>query len=122
MEIAKINFDFSSIDSFALTVTVVGYGIVFLALVFMYLIYTLMPKIIHMIIKQKLRKQGKHKEAEIESFVVPGEVNAAISLALHLHFNELHDEESNVMTIKKVNKRYSPWSSKIYGLNAYNRN
>lgn len=122
MEIAKINFDFSAIDGFAITVTVVGYGIVFLALVFMYFVYTLMPKVINMNIRQKLRREGKHKEAEVESFEIPGEVNAAISMALHLYFNEMHDEESNVMTIKKVSKRYSPWSSKIYGLNTYHRN
>jgi glutaconyl-CoA/methylmalonyl-CoA decarboxylase subunit delta len=122
MEIAKINFDFSAIDGFALTVTLVGYGIVFTALVFMYFVYTMIPKVINMNIRQKLRKQGKHKEAEVESFEMPGEVSAAISMALHLYFNEMHDEESNVMTIKKVSKRYSPWSSKIYGLNTYKRN
>jgi Na+-transporting methylmalonyl-CoA/oxaloacetate decarboxylase gamma subunit len=121
MELAKISFDFSQIDGFAVTVTVVGYGIVFFALVFMYYVYTLMPKIINMNIRQKLRRQGRNKEADLETLDIPGEVNAAISMALHLYFNELHDEESNVMTIKKVSKRYSPWSSKIYGLNTYNR-
>ncbi len=121
MELAKISFDFSQIDGFAVTVTVVGYGIVFFALVFMYYVYTLMPRIIYMNIRQKLRRQGRNKEADLETLDIPGEVNAAISMALHLYFNELHDEESNVMTIKKVSKRYSPWSSKIYGLNTYNR-
>lgn len=122
MELSKITFDFSAIDGFALTVTLVGYGIVFTALVFMYFVYTMMPKILNLNIRQRLRKQGKHSEAEVESFDIPGEVNAAISMALHMHFNEMHDEESNVMTIKKVSKRYSPWSSKIYGLNTYSRN
>jgi Na+-transporting methylmalonyl-CoA/oxaloacetate decarboxylase gamma subunit len=122
MEIAKISFDLSAIDGFAITVTVVGYGIVFIALVFMYFVYTLMPKVISMNIRQKLRKEGKHKEADEKTLDISGEVNAAISMALHLFFNEMHDEESNVMTIKKVSKRYSPWSSKIYGLNTYNRN
>lgn len=121
MELAKINFDFSAIDGFAITVTVVGYGIVFVALVFMYYVYTLLPKVISMNIRQKLRRQGRHKEAEVKDLNVPGEVNAAISMALHLYFNEMHDEESNIVTIKKVSKRYSPWSSKIYGLNTYNR-
>jgi len=121
MELAKINFDFSAIDGFAITVTVVGYGIVFIALVFMYYVYTILPRVISMNIRQKLRRQGRHKEAEVKNLDVPGEVNAAISMALHLYFNEMHDEESNVVTIKKVSKRYSPWSSKIYGLNTYNR-
>lgn len=121
IHLAKISFDLSAIDGFAITVTIVGYVIVFLSLAFMYYVYTLMPKIINMNIRQKLRRQGKHKEASEESLDVPGEVNAAISMALHLFFNEMHDEESNVMTIKKVSKRYSPWSSKIYGLNTFNR-
>jgi hypothetical protein len=42
---------------------------------------------------------------------------AAISVAIHLYFNEVHDVESNVITIKRIERRYSPWSSKIFGLN-----
>jgi len=38
-------------------------------------------------------------------------------MALHLFMNEMHDEESNVITIKRIERRYSPWNSKIYGLN-----
>ncbi|MDL2289838.1 hypothetical protein LJB95_00345 [Paludibacteraceae bacterium OttesenSCG-928-F17] len=41
---------------------------------------------------------------------------AAISLALHLFFNEAHDIESNVITIKRKEQRYSPWNLKIYGI------
>ncbi len=41
----------------------------------------------------------------------------AISMALHLLFDEVHDTESNVITIKRIERRYSPWSSKIYGVN-----
>ncbi|KAF0138860.1 MAG: hypothetical protein FD122_3668 [Stygiobacter sp.] len=44
------------------------------------------------------------------------EVNAAIGLAIHLYFSERHDKESAVLTINRVAKLYSPWSSKIYGL------
>ncbi|HPK04520.1 MAG: OadG family protein [Bacteroidales bacterium] len=121
IHIADILFDLSAIDGFALTITIVGYSVVFLALAFMYYVFTMLPKIINLNIRQKLRRQGKHEEAAGESIDVPGEVNAAISMALHLYFSELHDEESNVMTIKRVSKRYSPWSSKIYGLNTYTR-
>jgi len=46
----------------------------------------------------------------------PDEVSVAIAMALHLHQNELHDAENNVLTINRVAKLYSPWSSKIYGL------
>ncbi len=46
-------------------------------------------------------------------------VFAAISLALHLYLNDQHDVESNVITIKRIQKRYSPWSSKIYSMNNF---
>ena len=43
-------------------------------------------------------------------------VYAAIAMALYLYQNELHDYENTVLTINKVSKNYSPWSSKLYGL------
>ena len=45
-----------------------------------------------------------------------GEVNAAIAMALHLYASEMHDYENTVLTIQKVSRTYSPWSSKIYTL------
>ena len=45
-----------------------------------------------------------------------GEVNAAIAMALYSYFNELHDVESGVITIRRVSKNYSPWSSKLYNM------
>jgi Na+-transporting methylmalonyl-CoA/oxaloacetate decarboxylase gamma subunit len=45
-----------------------------------------------------------------------GEINAAIATALYLYSNELHDQENPVITMIRVSKTYSPWSSKIYGL------
>lgn len=47
---------------------------------------------------------------------VSGEVMAAISMALFEMSEEAHDIESTVLTIRKVDRRYSPWSSKIFGL------
>lgn len=44
-----------------------------------------------------------------------GEEIAAIVMALHEHLNS-HDTESTVLTINKVKRAYSPWSSKIYNL------
>ncbi|WP_305303252.1 OadG family protein, partial [Duncaniella muris] len=44
-----------------------------------------------------------------------GEVIAAISAALSEHL-DAHDRESTVLTINKVRRAYSPWSSKIYNL------
>lgn len=48
---------------------------------------------------------------------VPNGDIIAIAMALHLFYDEVHDNESNVITIKRIERRYSPWSSKIYGIN-----
>ena len=44
----------------------------------------------------------------------------AISAAVFLYFDEVHDNESNVIKIKRVQRRYSPWNSKIYGVTTLN--
>jgi hypothetical protein len=50
-----------------------------------------------------------------------GEIYAAIALALHLYNKDLTENEDLKMTIQKSMKPYSPWSSKIYGLNQWKR-
>ena len=54
---------------------------------------------------------------QIEEF--SGDVYAAITAAVYLYTEELHDVENAVLTINKVSRTYSPWSSKIHGLNTY---
>ncbi len=110
-------FDFDAINTFSLIVALVGYLVVFTVLILMFTIYNSLPKILNIKARQRRRKRGKKECEPCED--ISGEVNAAVSMALHMYFNELHDEESDVMTIKKTSKRYSPWSSKIYGLNSY---
>ncbi|HNX06151.1 MAG TPA: hypothetical protein PKL96_01075 [Bacteroidales bacterium] len=44
------------------------------------------------------------------------EVSAVIAMALDLHLKDIHDYEKTVLTIQKVMRPYSPWSSKFYGL------
>lgn len=48
---------------------------------------------------------------------IPSADIVAIAMALHMYYDEAHDNESNIITIKHIERRYSPWSSKIYGLN-----
>lgn len=120
MILLKLSFDFSAINGFGLTVAVVGYCTVFCALVIMYYVFNTIPKLINLKIRQKLMREGKIKDAEDDLNMV-GEENAAISMALYLYFDEQHDVESHKLTIKNVQKIYSPWSSKIYSLNEYFR-
>lgn len=112
----------NSVWGFGITVTVIGYVIVLSALVFLFFVYQLIPKALDLYTRAKLRRDGKKDDAEKSTIQIPGDVNAAISMAIYLCINERHDEESGKITAKKVSKRYSPWSSKIYtiqgGLNS----
>lgn len=104
-----------------IVVSIVGYLIVFVALVVLYFFFDNLSKLINKRIRIKLRKQGKLNPTDTTTdFSVQGEVTAAIGMALYM-VTQLHDEESNIITIKKVSRTYSPWSSKIYGLRNLNR-
>jgi hypothetical protein len=48
-----------------------------------------------------------------------GEIAAVIAAALSLYKSETHDYENMIITMQKVMRPYSPWSSKIYGLRQY---
>ncbi len=98
------------------TIAIVGYSIVFVALLLLIFIFTMLPKLINMKIRSELRRKGKHVSDSDEDLQVEGNVSAAIGMALHLYFNEMHDEESNIITICRIQKKYSPWSSKIYSI------
>lgn len=58
------------------------------------------------------KKEAKEKAIGTES----GEVFAAIAMALHEYQDNVHDIEDTILTINKVKRNYSPWSSKIYTL------
>ena len=101
-----------------LAITLVGYSIVFSALVTLYFVFSSISKILTINFKNRLRRAGKPELAELPE--ITGEETAAISMALYL-FNELHDEESNVITIKRVSKVYSPWSARSQGISRLSR-
>lgn len=61
-------------------------------------------------------KQQPQAAAPAEKEIPADELNAAIATALYLYRQEVHDYENYVLTIKRIEKRYSPWSSKIYSL------
>lgn len=58
---------------------------------------------------------------EARSTEKDGEIIAAISFALHLYMTEHREDERTILTIKKMVKPYSPWSSKIYGVRQFTR-
>lgn len=115
MNILRLQFDISSLFPEGIIIAIVGYITVFLALVVLYLVFTWLSKSINFRARKKLIRQGRLAQAEEKQLFISGDVAAAISMALYL-YNELHDDESNVVTIRRVSKTYSPWSSKIYSM------
>ncbi len=116
-----LNFNIPPVISEGIIFAVTGYIIVFLALVLLYYVFYLLSKAMLMNTKRKLVKAGKLKYLkEDKDLHVSGEVTAAIAMAIYLT-RDLHDTESDVLTIKKITRDYSPWNSKIYGLRFYKR-
>lgn len=115
--INDITFDISQIYGQGVTIAIIGYLIVFLALVLSFALFSNVPKIIYYKTRREMRRKRREEKEQVSDDIhLPAEVTAAIASALYLHYNELHDPESNIITIERVRKRYSPWSSKIYGL------
>ncbi len=109
------------IDGQAGAIVLVGYSIVFLALIIMYLTFRyVVPMFFKIKLYRRAAKEGRALD-ESEKTQRPGAVNAAIATALFLYFNEQHDVESNIITIRKVSKTYSPWSSKIHSMRNFQR-
>lgn len=114
-----ISFDLSHINAAHWIVILLGYIAVFVALTLLVYLFIGIPRIVSLF----KRRQGVAASGSNESKPAPshegisGEVNAAIATALFLYMDEMHDVEKKVMTINRVSKSYSPWNSKIYGLN-----
>ena len=98
-----------------LLITIVGLGVVFSALILLFALFKFLLPLVNR--KPRIKRAEMveaHDKFSMLSQDFSGEVSAAISTALHLYFEELHDEESGILTIEKTVKSYSPWSSKIY--------
>ena len=108
-------------DPYGIFMTVTAMGVTFLVLAILYIVFKQVGKF-H--IKKKSENavkamEGTGKSAKADtSGQVSAETYAAVSMAIHLFMqdNEAHDFEDTVLTITKVSKSYSPWSSKIYTL------
>ena len=107
---------FKEKDPFGIGMAITAMGVVFTALLTLFLSFKLIGKISIMLTTRRARKAaGLPIGAEIKH-ETSGEVFAAIAMALKLHEDDAHDYEDTVLTLKTVEKRYSPWSSKLYGL------
>jgi len=98
-----------------------GFGVLFFTLLLLSVLFTILPKFHDRKLRKKFQQRSEGGKATLASTMLPGEVSAAIAMAISIYFNELHDQETAILTIKKVGKTYSPWNSKIYNVINFNR-
>jgi glutaconyl-CoA/methylmalonyl-CoA decarboxylase subunit delta len=122
---SKLQFDPTAIlnmdcngNGNSIIITVIGMGVVFVSLFLLFVLFLLTTKIINWTAKRRYQFSTSAQTGipAKKDMSIPAETTAAIGMALHLYYSEIHDIENTVITIKKVSKNYSPWNSKIYGL------
>ena len=99
----------------------IGFGLVFLVLVLLIYIMRFMGWVFTR--QKKAEKAAKAAAAGVavaeddhHEAITDQEIAAAIITALKLYKSNLHDQESEMLTIHRITRAYSPWSSKIHGL------
>ena len=111
--------DFAERDANGFGMTIMAMCIVFSALFVLCLCFYFMGKFnANRALQKKTAAQGGDATDKVqvkENTHDTGEEIAAIVMALHEHL-DAHDRESAILTIKKGNRRYSPWNSKIYNM------
>lgn len=113
----KVSFDpKAALKGDGIGMTIVGMSVVFSSLIVLYFVFMNLSKLISFFSRDKSRSKIEKENKESTQQPLTGEVNAAIAAALYLYSQEMHDQESAVLTIKKASRFYSPWSSKIHGL------
>lgn len=111
---------FAEHDSVGIGMSVTAMSVVFCGLILLYISFKLVGKASVSLNKRNAMKAkgitDKQEAKEKKLGEAPGEVFAAIAMAMHEMQNDVHDVEETVLTISRVKRSYSPWSSKIYTL------
>ena len=111
---------FQSHDSAGIGMSITAMSVVFFGLILLYICFRLIGQAA-ISLRRRNAMEAKDIKCEEEAKEkklgeAPGEVIAAISLAMHEMQSDVHDVEDTVLTITRVKRTYSPWSSKIYTL------
>lgn len=112
--------NFKKHDEVGVGMAIIAMSVVFIGLILLYLSFKLVGNIAIKLGKKNAMKaigitdKTEAKEKNLGSH--SGEEAAAIAMALHEYLNDAHDVEDMILTINKVKRTYSPWSSKIYTL------
>lgn len=115
---AEKNQNAAENDGWGGAITIIAMCIVISALVVLSVLFMIFGKVSEMVLtskKKKAKAEAQHLPTE-DTGLASGEVIAAISLALSEYFADKHDVEDTHLTIRTLQKAYSPWNSKIYNL------
>lgn len=111
---------FEQHDPAGIGMAISAMSVVFCGLILLYLCFKFIGKAAIALRKRNAMKvhniTDKAEAKEKGLGEAPGEVIAAISMALHEAQGADHDVEETILTISRVKRSYSPWSSKIYTL------
>lgn len=112
--------NFKTHDKSGIGMTITAMVVVFFGLILLYLVFKFVGNTaVKMGKRNAMKAHGitdKEVAKEKQFGQRSGEEFAAIGMAMHEHLNDVHDIEDMIITINKVKRTYSPWSSKIYTL------
>lgn len=116
MDLFISGFEISSIDKSTVVFVLVFQLIAVVAIFLLYRLYKLFFSAGVSVKPDNKNSEVSKKSVSGNHSPMEGKEKAAIAMAIYLHMNEMHDTESNIITIQRVSKAYSPWSSKIYNM------
>lgn len=109
---------FKKIDPYGVIMSFTAMTVVFLSLILLYLLFKYIGNYNIKVSRKNAEIATAGSTKVLSQEEISAEVFAAITAALHAYFEdeEAHDYEHTILTIDKVTRNYSPWSSKIYTL------
>jgi len=107
--------EFVRLDPYGFGMALIAMIVVVAVLAFTASIFQNIDNLIIYALKISSKRSKKSAEPENKTST-SGEEAAAIALALHMYISDQHDSESLRLTLNRISRTYSPWSSKIYGI------
>ena len=111
---------FEEHDSDGIGMSISAMSVVFCGLILLFIAFKIVGRVSVSLSKRNAMKAkgitDKQEAKEKKLGEAPGEIFAAIAMAMYEMQSDVHDLEDTVLTITRVKRSYSPWSSKIYTL------
>ena len=111
---------FEEHDSDGIGMSISDMSVVFCGLILLFIAFKIVGRVSVSLSKRNAMKAkgitDKQEAKEKKLGEAPGEIFAAIAMAMYEMQSDVHDVEDTVLTITRVKRSYSPWSSKIYTL------